>query len=242
MENQAQLVHPRIDRPKRRLAAQAPAWVPALCVVWLSPALAASVPATASASAAASPEEPAPTVIYTPTRDDDVWTSYRPLIWDDFRGSLEGWGIERALLASTILVEDPRIETQAVDGGYRAHLRSIKIFAAAHKLESAKKSGGKTDYTLRHEQGHFDVTEIGARRLRAQVRTLSGTGPTPRAAASDLQAKIDAAFQTAWHGVEQMQRQYDGETRNGRAKGKQKAWWKKLEGLLRETAAEAARP
>ena len=46
---------------------------------------------------------------------------------------------------------------------------------------------------------------------------------------------MQAAYTGALRSMELMQNQYDGETGNGRRKGKQKTWWKQLERQLAET-------
>lgn len=173
--------------------------------------------------------------IYAPKHDDDVYASYRQLAWDDFRGTLQGWGAEKAMLASTIELEDLRAQTERTEAGWQARVASLEIVALMHKLESSSKSGGRDDYTLRHEQGHFDITELGARRLRRSVVDIVGKGSSESAARQDLEIRLRDAYAQALQSVHTMQHQYDGETGNGRRKGKQKSWLKKLEKLMAET-------
>lgn len=177
----------------------------------------------------------APPRIYAPERDDDVWASYRKLTWDDFRGRLQNWGPEQAMLASTIEIEDLKIRTSRVDGSWEARVERLEIVALMQKLESSARSSGRNGSTLRHEQGHFDITEIGARRLRRRVSELVGLGESAFAAQGALESAVEAAHLDALRSVERMQAEYDGETGNGRRKGKQRAWWKQLDRLLAET-------
>ncbi|MEM1246895.1 MAG: DUF922 domain-containing protein [Acidobacteriota bacterium] len=173
--------------------------------------------------------------IFAPKHDNDVYASYRQLVWDDFKGSLQVWGPELAMLASTIQLEDLRAQTERTEDGWEARVASLEVVALMDKLQSSSKSAGRNDYTLRHEQGHFDITELGARRLRRAVLDVVGKGSSEGAARYDLEQRLREVYAETLQSMQKMQMQYDGETSNGQRKGKQKLWWKKLQKLMDET-------
>jgi hypothetical protein len=87
------------------------------------------------------------------------WEEHVPLSWYDFKGSAKNWTGISALTASAIEYsydcQDDRLD--------------VDIQAIFIKDESWVRSEAKTDYILAHEQLHFDITEIFARKLRREV-------------------------------------------------------------------------
>jgi predicted secreted Zn-dependent protease len=77
-----------------------------------------------------------------------------------------------------------------------------------------RKSGG----LLRHEQGHFDITELYARKMRKAIREAAiGCEDERRAEAAGK--KIFEGLDREW---EKEQKQYDADTRDGLDPAKQK--------------------
>jgi hypothetical protein len=76
---------------------------------------------------------------------------------------------------------------------------------------------------LDHEQGHFDVAEIAARRARMHFTSLlrdrnaATTGRDQRAAQRKLDQEIKKAMQEVYDGLAKAQKTYDEETRHGTA-------------------------
>lgn len=76
---------------------------------------------------------------------------------------------------------------------------------------------------LDHEQGHFDVAEIGARRAQkhftspSRDRKVATAGRDRRAAERKLDQEIKKAMQEVYDGLAKAQKTYDEETRHGTA-------------------------
>ena len=85
-----------------------------------------------------------------------------------------------------------------------------------------------TPEMLKHEQLHFDITAIAARKL---VTTIMNTALTADGFANELEAlqKQIEKDRTA------MQQQYDKETNHSRNREKQKEWEAKVHALLSES-------
>ena len=176
-----------------------------------------------------------------PKIDDEVLTTWREITWEDFRGrwrKLSRFGAEGAYIASGIQITDwTAVPEPRPDGTYTARPEELTAFAFMEKLRSSVQPGSNTDFALAHEQGHFDITESIARELRAELATLTGRGPTAKAAALDLNERVDTAFNGALERLDRLQTRYDVETRHGTKKKAQRRWLKDI----RERLAAAQR-
>lgn len=97
----------------------------------------------------------------------------------------------------------------------------------------------QTDYILSHEQGHFDIGEIFARKLMKEVTRYQFNRNT-------FQKDLDAIYQKIVGDKEAFQQLYDDETNHSRNKAKQEEWLilikKKLNELKDYTAYNQNKP
>jgi predicted secreted Zn-dependent protease len=93
----------------------------------------------------------------------------------------------------------------------------------------------KTDYILAHEQGHFDITEIFARKLNEALQNYEFNKKTFRKDINDI-------YQAIVKQKEEYQKMYDGETDHSRNKKIQYEWLEKIQELLAVTENFAAYP
>ena len=93
----------------------------------------------------------------------------------------------------------------------------------------------KTDYILAHEQGHFDITEIFARKLH---EALQGYQFNKRTFKKD----IGQIYQGIVKEKEDFQKKYDGETDHSRNRKMQYDWLETIEQMLEETQAYSNYP
>lgn len=176
-----------------------------------------------------------------PQIDDEVMTTWREITWDDFQGrwrKLSRFGAEGAYIASGIQITDwTAVPESRPDGTYTARPEELTAFALMEKLRSSFQPGSNTDRALAHEQGHFDITESIARKLRAELTTLTGRGPTAKAAALDLKQQVDTAFNDALEHLDRLQTRYDVDTRHGTRKKAQRRWLEDIRKRLLDTPA-----
>ena len=85
----------------------------------------------------------------------------------------------------------------------------------------------KTDYILSHEQGHFDIAEIFARKLHKKMSEYRFDKRT-------CNKKLGEIYDEIVEEKSEMQNDYDKETRHSINKEKQAQWLKKIERLLVE--------
>jgi len=93
----------------------------------------------------------------------------------------------------------------------------------------------KTDYILAHEQGHFDITEIFARKLDEALSHMDFNKRT-------FKKDINEIYQEIVKQKEEYQKSYDGETDHSRNRKVQYDWLEKIQQLLDETEPYAAYP
>jgi Bacterial protein of unknown function (DUF922) len=143
------------------------------------------------------------------------WNAGHRLSWDDFKGKPAG-AADEAANTNTFM---------GFDMSMRNNVVSYKISCRFSKSKSWVKV--KTDHILQHEQGHFDIAEIFARKLnKAAKEYLAKKGSQPE--------KLGEVYQQVMKEKIALQTAYDDETDHSRNKEQQKEWLQKIETLLTE--------
>ncbi|HVT46253.1 MAG TPA: DUF922 domain-containing protein [Vicinamibacterales bacterium] len=140
------------------------------------------------------------------------WAADRPLVWSDFRAQAPAGGPEGALTAYSLL-QDVRCTGTAfefrVTAAFLPQRSWVKPPVLANPALSAR--------TLRHEQTHFDLTEVHARLMRQYFAELYEPCRQDEAVlqrAADRFVADEAAEQS----------RYDADTHHGLAAPAQTRW------------------
>ena len=146
-----------------------------------------------------------------------AWSSSRKLTWADYKAS-----------------PDPNSDAAATTASYLVFSYSIRNDRISYRIESKfskTRSWGlhKTAYILSHEQGHFDLSEVYARKLYKKVTEYRFNKKT-------YQKDLQKIYQDILDEKEAMQNKYDRETNHSINKEKQAEWLKKIEKMLEETS------
>ena len=143
------------------------------------------------------------------------WQEDRKLTWDDFKAAPLKIG-STAAMTTTHLGFSYNITNGIVT--YRIECRFEK-----------NKSWGlvKNEWVLKHEQGHFDIAEIFARKLNKSISEY-------RFNKNSFQKDLDSIYKSVVTEKEKFQQQYDEETDYSRIKAKQEEWLKKIESELKQ--------
>jgi Bacterial protein of unknown function (DUF922) len=149
------------------------------------------------------------------------WEASRRLAWDDFKSVPDNNSSNAALTSSTLSFK----YNYDAEKGF-----SYSIACLFEKNSSWGKV--KTDYILSHEQGHFDIAEICARKLNKTVSAYSFNPATARKEVPDM-------YQQIMKDLAAMQNQYDSETDFSRDKEEQAAWKIKIKNELEQLKAYA---
>ncbi len=137
------------------------------------------------------------------------WSEHRKLTWDDFKGEPDLVNFPNAL-AVTNSGMSYESERQLFSNG------KVFIQSMFNTYQSWVLPEGRTEYVLRHEQIHFDLTEIYTRKLRKAFQDANITS-TDAYKAREIFDKISSE-------LSMKQDQYDAETIRGERTDIQEKW------------------
>lgn len=150
-----------------------------------------------------------------------IWNKDRKITWGDFL-SEKRW-YEKNINAGAVLTTSIQIypkEINCLDIVY------IEVVAQMNKIKSW--ANVKTEAGLNHEQTHFDITELYARKLRKSLIKFIEENEE-----CDLQGIFDIYYRLQEE-HRKIQFLYDEETKHSVNIDKQKEWDKKIACLLEE--------
>jgi len=142
------------------------------------------------------------------------WEEQDPLTWNDFKGKAKDWGSVSALTAS------------AIEYAYDCDKGKLNLSVKAIFIpeESWAKSDAKNEYILSHEQLHFDITEVYARKLRKELAARVNSCYEVR--------RIDGIARKVLDEWKVEQAKYDKDTGHSIHKDLQELWHKKIDRKL----------
>jgi len=145
------------------------------------------------------------------------WEKARPLTWNDFLAPAPQETGNTAALTVTHL-------------GFSYSIVNGKLsFRIECEFEKNKSWGQvKNDWVLRHEQGHFDIAEIYARKLFKELSDYSFNQTT-------FEKDLGDIYQRIVNEKDEYQHLYDRETDHSRNTPKQEEWFIKIAGGLNES-------
>lgn len=161
-----------------------------------------------------------PGAVVDPVAGAFAWSATRPLTWADFQGKPDLMSGAAALSAYVISYDAEcagRVFVPRVVTRFLPHISWVK---SQHLLDR------QSSQILRHEQTHFDLSEVQARRARQELRAL----PAP----CDLSEKeFDRIFDGFGRRDGDLQQQYDRETGHGTDARRQNEWQSRVDEWLR---------
>jgi hypothetical protein len=151
-------------------------------------------------------------------KDTLIWRVDYKLSWTDFEGRPQR-NKSHGAIASTGIKAPCYISKENV--------MQIEVYSIFYKSTSWVKPNEKTDEALSHEQGHFDIAEIAARRIRQQLVNQKFKKKT-------AMKKYKKIIYSVSSEMTKMQELYDRETDFHRNKEQQKNWDEKIKNELKE--------
>ncbi|OQY93737.1 MAG: hypothetical protein B6D37_10650, partial [Sphingobacteriales bacterium UTBCD1] len=143
------------------------------------------------------------------------WDAGRKLTWKDYNGNPDPSSDAAAITATYI----------GLHNSYTDNSFEFRITCGFSKNRSWVRA--RNDHVLLHEQGHFDITEIFARKLYKALREYIFNVNT-------VDKDIDKIYDAVLNEKDEMQNLYDHETDFSRNKEKQLEWSSKIEKMLDE--------
>lgn len=149
------------------------------------------------------------------------WNRSRKLTWNDFRGTPDRYSDMQAMTHS------------GIDFGYDCGRGKfeVEIRASFDPTQSWRKRNAG-ERILAHEQLHFDITELHARKMRKTFADIANP-------CSLGHGRIMKIVNTHFANWQQMQQDYDNQTRHSLIKEKQAEWEEKIAQELTTLAAYA---
>lgn len=144
-----------------------------------------------------------------------VYWDTRQITWEDFKGRAPSSSPYVAMTWSAI---------RFAYAGEGSNL-SISVETVFDPKQSWKKKN-ITDFILKHEQGHFDLTEIHSRMLRKDIQE------TKFKKYESIDTDLQKLFQKNFNACDKMQDQYDKETDHSKKKEQQLEWDIKIQYML----------
>lgn len=146
-----------------------------------------------------------------------VWDENRLLLYDDFKSDSGPKGSEAALAVVGM-------EYSAAMNSRKYEVSIVTMFDTRKSWFSQEMLGN--EYILKHEQGHFDLAEIHARRLRKAIAEYNFRN-------KDVFDKVSAMYKEANRKLHRDQLRYDMETNHSVKPGEQKKWEQKISSELK---------
>jgi len=142
------------------------------------------------------------TALDAQTQRDLTWPQHPTLTWDDFQAQPPKVAVYPSALSDT------GFKYQLL---CRNGLLDIDSHAFFSPSGSWVKPSDKNAELLKHEQGHYDMAELYARRLRRAIQDAK-TSCDDKAKANAAGEKMVGEFQTGWQNAE---RKYEEDTGQG---------------------------
>ena len=147
------------------------------------------------------------------TNDFIQWNPSRRLNWNDFKGSPPRSASNAALTSSGILMK------------FSTNGEWLDYQISCNFDKNSSWGRVKNDHILSHEQGHFDISEIYARKLN---KTLKAYHPRGNSVTRD----VNEIYKKVMDELLVMQNKYDEETDYSRNFRQQENWLSKIDGYL----------
>ena len=166
------------------------------------------------------------------------WSANRPISWQLFLAPYPQSGYTQAEAAAIHMTlkwsVSYVIDYNRDKGSWYGYIdtSAINVTNTMEPFLSWAAAQGKSPAVLNHEQRHFDLYEVYARKLRILLASPHATGSTTDAVRTALKAQINTTASAVLDMASQMQSLYDDETAHGTNADMQASWAAKIDNWL----------
>jgi len=155
-----------------------------------------------------------------PEGDTIYYSVSRPLTWDDFRDKPRSTVFDAEIFAGVGYAEHIEIEEGII---------KLEIAVKVHMPKSGSwvKSTALDDYSLNHEQRHFDIAKIVGEHFKQKIAAM-------QLPPDNYDGPIHVEYLETLRELTRMQNQYDNETHHGNDRQAQTQWNVKIDKELKE--------
>lgn len=140
------------------------------------------------------------------------WSAEKPLSWEDFRAPADETHRYAAATNSGVSY------SWSLRSGMGSTDFKYEVLSSFYPDNSWVKPDKKTAYLLAHEQLHFDISELHARKLRKALHEYTIT--------KNVKQDLQKIYRTIEAERQQMQKKYDLESRHSLQKDAEEKWQK----------------
>ncbi len=171
-------------------------------------------------------QQPSPHILYPTSflktqQDTLYWREGVHLTWDDFKSKTPK---QAGFAAFSFTIITMSYELKYTGEVYKPKFTVHSAFQRSKSWVDRKDPKAQTPEILAHEQLHFTIAEITARKLRRNLKSATYT--------KNYQKEIKTIYDQALADGEKMQQRYDKETNHGIDKTVQKQWSNLIESDL----------
>jgi len=159
---------------------------------------------------------------YKRNDNDTIYYETRKVSWGDFRGKPSGFGKYGAAIFSNFGYQSSFKVSKGIIQAF-VETRTYMVRGMSWANESAK-----NDYSLAHEQLHFDITKLVVERFKRKVKAMHAES------IEDLNSMIQYEYLESYKEMNRLQKAYDDETRHSLDTFKQAEWAQKIKTWLSE--------
>jgi hypothetical protein len=158
---------------------------------------------------------------FTQNNDPDTlfYNLKNPLTWNDFRAEPRG-GHYAAAVFPSFAYEG---ESKTLNGVIHLTI-TMKVFVVR---DASWVRAGRDDYSLNHEQRHFDIVKLVSERFKEKIKPSALT-------VEDYNSIIQNEYLESWREMTRMQEQYDSETGHGTNQASQETWNQRIDEELQK--------
>ena len=152
-------------------------------------------------------------------KDTLIWKQDSALTKEDFKAKRQGGVPYPAYSAVTLY-----FYAKDKEGSLKFYIEAIFLKSKSYMKEISP-------YALKHEQIHFDIVELYARRMRKRITEKDFTK------INNINKEIQKQYEKTWEDIKKEEYKYDKDTEHGMNSAKQQLWNESIEKQLQELAA-----
>ncbi|GAB3506636.1 hypothetical protein GCM10027442_11100 [Emticicia fontis] len=152
---------------------------------------------------------------------DTIYYETRKVNWDDFRGKPNSLRYGAAIFSNFGYHSSFKVSKGLIQAFIETRTYMVRGMSWAN--ESAK-----NDFSLAHEQLHFDITKLVVERFKKKVKAMRAES------IEDLNSMIQYEYLESYREMNRLQKEYDEESRHSLDTFKQAEWAQKVKMWLSE--------
>jgi hypothetical protein len=154
-----------------------------------------------------------------PEGDSIYYSVSRPLTWDDFQSKIPNHRFDAEVFPTVGYNERKEVINSVINVG-------LEIKVCLPKSAAWVKDGNRNNYTLNHEQRHFDIVKIAAGHFKKKIDAENLT-------VSNYEGIINFEYLETYREMNSLQKQYDDETLHGADQSAQQRWNERIDQELK---------